>query len=273
MSVFKIVKRFMYGVVPFLFIRMFDPNSPKCGYYQFIREHGYTHYPYAFAEEYLHIPVQIRHDSDKNLPYVVHRGSKRLYFPKEWSDKRVEGMYRALMIEQDSRHPHHYVDSLEEFKGKTLLDVGAAEGFTSLDAIERVDFIYLFECAPEWVEALTATFEPWQDKVCIIQKYIGKHDDQMNLTLDRFLENKRKDNLFLKMDIEGAECDALEGCKTLFAEAIRLDFAICTYHRKDDEKRISFYLDQYHCTYSSRQGYMYVKHKLRPCLIRGAKSY
>lgn len=271
-SVIKIVKKFIYGVIPYIYISILHPDSPKRAYYKFIKERGYTQRPYEFAEHYLRVPVHIHHDKTKNLPYVMRKDSKRLYFPRECSAEKAVKMYRALMIEQDSRHPHHYVDSLDEFRGRTLLDVGAAEGYTSLDAIEVVDFVYLFECEPRWVEALTATFEPWQDKVCIVRKYVSCRDDKMSLTLDSFFKDKPKDHLFLKMDIEGAECEALEGSKTLFAEATHLSFAICTYHKKDDERKISSYLDQYDCTYSSRKGYMYVKHKLRPCLIRGYKA-
>ena len=55
------------------------------------------------------------------------------------------------------RHPHHYADSVEEFRGKTLLDIGSAEGFTALDTIEVTRFVYLFEYEDKWIEALQAT--------------------------------------------------------------------------------------------------------------------
>ncbi|WP_106831974.1 FkbM family methyltransferase [Parabacteroides pacaensis] len=271
-SVITGIKKFIYGTLPYTYLRIFNPTSPKLKYYKFLKEHTYSRYVYEFAQEYLNRKVQIQKDEGNGLFYVIHRNNKKLYFPRNYSILKIEKMYKALMIEQDRRHPHHYVDSLDEFQGKILLDIGAAEGFTSLDAIEKVEFVYLFECEPSWIEALTATFEPWKEKVRIIKKYISNHNDVVNQTLDNFLEDKPKDNLFLKMDIEGAECDALEGSKNLFSTGKNLDFAICTYHRKEDEKLISSYLNKYHCTFSAREGYIYVKHRLRVCLLRGNKA-
>ena len=118
---------------------MFEPSSPKLAYYDYFRKRGYTRYPYDFAAEYLEMSIAVLWDKEKELPYVMHWGSKRLYFPREYSTSKIEKCYRALLIEQDVRHPHHYADSVEEFRGKTLLDIGSAEGFTRL----LVLFIFL----------------------------------------------------------------------------------------------------------------------------------
>lgn len=263
------LKSVIYGTIPYLVTKLFYPSSSKLDYYNFFRKRGYTHYPYEFAEKYIKMPVQILWDEGKRLPYVVHRDSKRLYFPRDYSERKVEKVYKALLIEQDTRHPHHYVDSLNEFEGRILLDVGAAEGFTSLDSIDVSRFVYLFECEDKWIEALQATFEPWKEKVMIVKKYISDRNDEMNDTLDHFLEGKYKESLFLKMDIEGAECDALKGSSQLFSDATNLSFAICTYHKKDDPENIAAFLERYGCSYFFRDGYFFVKHKLRKCLIRG----
>lgn len=108
---------------------------------------------------------------------------------------------------------------MEEFRGKTLLDIGSAEGFTALDTIEVTRFVYLFEYEDKWIEALQATFEPWKEKTMIVKKYISDHDDDVNAALDNFLKDKSRKDIFLKMDIEGAECMALQGCMELFAKA------------------------------------------------------
>lgn len=270
-SIEKRFKKFIYGNIPYIYLSIVNPQSPKLKYYKFLKEHPYSRYLYDFAQSYLDRKIDICKDENKGLPYVIHRDNKKLYFPRNYSPEKVERMYKALMIEQDLNHPHHYVDSVEEFRDKTILDIGSAEGFTSLDAIDKAKFIYLFECEPLWIEALTATFEPWKEKIQIIKKYVSNCNDEKNLTLDEFLKDKPKDHLFLKMDIEGAECAALEGCRKLFAEAENLDFAICTYHKKEDEKKIAAYLDQYNCTYVPREGFMYVKHRLRTALLRGHK--
>ncbi len=264
----KNIKRVLYGTIPYAFLRIFHPGSSKLPYYKFLKDHEYSRYVYDFAREYLEKDIPVYTNKEKELPYVIH-SERKLYFPRTYSDSKVRNTYRALLIEQDTRHPHHYVESLNEFENKTLLDIGAAEGFTSLEAIEKVKYVYLFECDPGWLEALTATFEPWKEKVQIIRKYIGKRTQGDTLTLDDFMKDKPRNDLFLKMDIEGAECDALEGSKELFATASRMDFAICTYHRKNDVKRISAFLNRFGCAYTPRPGYMYVKHRLRTAVVRG----
>lgn len=137
------LKSILYGTLPFYYTKVFEPSSPKLAYYDYFRKRGYTRYPYDFAAEYLEMSIAVLWDKEKELPYVMHWGSKRLYFPREYSTSKIEKCYRALLIEQDVRHPHHYADSMEEFRGKTLLDIGSAEGFTALDTIEVTRFVYL----------------------------------------------------------------------------------------------------------------------------------
>ena len=97
------------------------------------------------------------------------------------------------------------MDSYEELKGETLLDIGAAEAVFTLDTIDYIDRAYLFECDEAWIEALEATFAPWNDKIMIVRKYVSDVDDDNNITLDTFFQDEGRpiDNLFLKMDIEG----------------------------------------------------------------------
>lgn len=267
----KNLKRFIYGHCPYLFTKVFAPESPKLAYYKFFKEHPYTHHPYDFADQYLKLDVAVSRDAAKGLPYVVH-GGRRLYFPAAFSDRQVSVAYKCLMLEQDVRHPHHYVDSMEELRGMTLCDVGASEGFTSLEAIDYVRHIYLFEYDPAWIEALEATFEPWREKVTLVKKFVGDTDDDKNVRLDTFFEDKPIEGLFIKMDIEGAECMALSGARHLFAHAEGLEFAVCTYHRKNDLKDISAFLDGFDCTYFARDKYIYIDHRLRTAILRGRNA-
>lgn len=185
----KSLKRFVYGWCPYVFTKTFAPASPKLEYYKFFKEHPYTHHPYDFAAQYLDMDVVVSRDTVKGLPYVLH-GGRRLYFPAAFSDRQVSVAYKCLMLEQDVRHPHHYVDSMEELRGMTLCDVGASEGFTSLEAIDYVRHIYLFEYDPAWIEALEATFEPWRDKVTLVKKFVGDADDDKNVRLDTFFKDQ-----------------------------------------------------------------------------------
>mgnify|MGYP000342371737 FL=1 len=75
-------------------------------------------------------------DNTNGLPYVFHNGRK-LYFKRDML-AFTEVAYRGLLIEQDKRSAHRYVDSYEELKGKTLLDIGAVEAIFTLDTIEYI---------------------------------------------------------------------------------------------------------------------------------------
>ena len=74
-----------------------------------------------------------------------------------------------------------------------------------MEIIEEAKHVYLFEQDEQWLEAIRATFEPWQDKVTIVQKYVSDHNSSREQTLDDFFNNQTNEHLFLKMDIEGAE--------------------------------------------------------------------
>lgn len=263
----KEVKRILRGVIPYYFSRIFNPNSSNIIYYKYIQKYGYARHLFDFRHEYDNLKIDI--EIQNNLHFVIHN-NKRLYFRKGLSKIKIEKMYIELLIEQDIRSAHHYFDDRNEVKGKTFLDIGSAEGFSSLDIIEEVDRIYLFEQDERWIEALNATFEPWKEKVQIVKKYISDFNDNEHQTLDDFFMNKSKENLFLKMDIEGEERKALNGSKTLFKESRNLSFAISTYHENDDEKIISDFLNQFNCEFINQKGFF--RNKLRSVVLRGKKT-
>ncbi|MCR5152747.1 MAG: hypothetical protein K6A98_06305 [Prevotella sp.] len=176
-------------------------------------------------------------------------------------------MLKALTLEQDHRSPHRYFDQIDEFKGKTLLDIGAAEGILSLMAIEHVAHVFLFECEECWIEALQKTFEPWKEKVTIIPKYVSDINDGNNIRIDTFFNNKPHPNLFIKMDIEGMERKALAGAVRLFEEPGNVSFSICTYHEHDDYKVILTFLNKYDCKYQNQTGYW--SHHIKSVMLRG----
>ena len=267
--VLNALKTFIYGSVRYWFCRLFYPASPCIESYKYFMDHGYSRYPYHYAAKHLETLPEIHAGGDNKLKYVLHKG-KKLYFPGSFSNDKIRKIYIALKIEQDPESAHKYVDSVEELRDKTLLDVGASEGLIALDAVDVALHIYLFECLPIWVEALEATFAPWKEKVSIIIKNVSDKNDDHNITLDRFLEeNKHVENLFLKMDIEGSERYALEGGKGVFSMNGVVEFAICTYHKKDDMKVISRFLDRHGCTYTPRNGLLYTGHAFRIGVLRG----
>ena len=182
----------------------------------------------------------------------------------------TEVVYRGLLIEQDQRSAHRYVDSYEELKGKTLLDIGAAEGIFTLDTIDYIDHAYLFECDENWIEALEATFAPWKDKITIVRKYVSDVDDDSNITLDTFFQSKVRsiDNLFFKMDIEGYERKALKGAAHILGHGQLIGGSVCIYHLHDDKKVIESELKNFNLKTSIQPGYLYFEKEMRSAIIR-----
>ena len=232
--------------------------------------HGLTAYPNPYSLEYRSIKINVEFDSTLNLPYVMHNG-KKLYFPEKFDNHKVTHDYLCLIMEQDSRSAHRYVRSYNELKGKTLFDIGSAEGIFALDTIELVDHVYLFEYEDYWIKALEATFAPWSNKVSLIKRYINDYTDLVNLKIDDFLIDKSKDNLFLKMDIEGAEMLALKGAEKTLIEGKNISLAVTTYHKVGDPETISNYLSSLKFNFEFSDGLIYWSKRLSKGVVRCQK--
>lgn len=244
---------------------------------KYLRSHPITTFLSSFTEKYNAKDIQVFTDNDSQLKYVLHEG-KKLYFKRKWSVKRIQRAYNALLEEQDIASPHRYTEgNFNVLDNDVLLDIGAAEGNFSLSVIEKVQHVYLFETDEEWIEAMKKTFEPWKNKVSIINKFVGNKDTDTCITLDSFFPNKSSVN-FIKADVEGAERDLLYGAKRLITENKYLKIALCAYHRQDDEMVLSNILQEHGFNISFSKGYMIYTHNhdmcppyLRRGLIRSFK--
>lgn len=228
-------------------------------------------FPYDFQDEYSADKIEVFYDSEKKLRYVLLDG-KKLYFKKRWGKKRIQNLYNLLSKEQDIRSPHRYLTEQFSFEqGEILADVGAAEGNFALSVVEKASRIILFEADEEWIEPLKATFEPWKEKVEIVNKYVGDKTDAKNTTLDDFFPNSEK-GIFLKIDVEGAEASLLSGSKRILSEQKPIKIAICTYHKQDDEKEFKMLLSDKGFKTTHSDGYMlffYDKQLKAPYFRRG----
>ena len=179
------------------------------------------------------------YDKVKKMPYVLHN-NKRLFFPAEWSLNGAKHVY-ANYIETENilgggyseKAPHQYLT--EDFninENDIIIDVGAAEGLFLLDIIEKIKKAYIIEPDRGWLKTLRATFEPYRDKVTIIEKYATDIDSISETKLDSCVD-ARGQSVFIKMDVEGFEQKVLCGATNLLAQK-NVKVACCTYHKQND---------------------------------------
>jgi len=221
----------------------------------YIETHPLSIFPYTFQDDYRKEDIEIFRDKIKGLSYVLLDG-KKLYFKKRWPDRRIRHSFNELKKEQDVKSPHRYLsDSFFIDKDEVLADIGVAEGNFALGAVEKAKSLYLFETDKEWIEALNATFEPWKDKVHIINKFVGDKVNERQTTLDHFFKGLEKVT-FLKIDVDGAEAQLLKGCNEILSHQSPLKVAICTYHRGNDESDFTRLLTEKHFTVTPSEGFM-----------------
>ena len=210
---------------------------------------------YTFVKEYHYRRVSVFYDKTKSLYFVFHK-KKKLFFKKGLSKKEVINMYNALCAEQDARSPHFYMsDSISYYSTDIAVDIGAAEGIWALEIVEKVNNIYIFECESGWIEALQATFEPWKEKVCVINKYVTDFSDETHTALDDYFLNKNIYPNIIKADIEGAETNCLKGASKLLNLSI-YHALICTYHNYDDFEILSDMMKKNNFEVEPSRGYM-----------------
>lgn len=191
-----------------------------------------------------------------DMKYVMHKG-KKMYMKKSMSQKACIGYYKTLLIEQDERSAHKYFSNDIDWKNKVVVDCGAAEGIFALEHIEEIKHLYLFEPDKEWIEALQMTFDAYQNKVTIFDKFVGRNNSEKEVSLDYlFKQNIISSKIdLLKMDIEGGEPDAIQGGIELLKESPGCVLYICEYHDGKHDTQINQLLKEYTCV--RRQGLMF----------------
>ena len=202
---------------------------------------------YNFCDNYADLDDHIFFDDNRKLYYGrgVETDNRMLFFPKKLDINEIRKLYKSLCYEQDVDSPHRYLsDSVQIEPKDTVIDVGSADGNFILSIIENIKEAYLFECDDNWIEALQSTFEPWKDKIHIINKYVCDYDDENHISLDSFINDTLSDDsdIIVKMDIEGAEMDALKGLNESLNNKKIKAALICAYHNQEDERNIRNYV-------------------------------
>lgn len=220
----------------------------------YVKKTGLKVFNYPFANNYLEYPVDVKWDDEKKLFYAIYYG-KRMYMAKKYTkEEEVVDYIRTLMREQDVDSPHRYItDHFQIDKGSVLVDAGVAEGNFALEHIDEVSKVYLIEADSDWIEALNYTFEAYKEKVVIIQGFLTDTVGEGTVTIDSIAQGEKID--FIKMDIEGAEPNALMGAQeTLRKYKPKLD--VCSYHNETDEQRILDILTRFGYQTEHSKGYM-----------------
>lgn len=233
--------------------------------------------PYQFVKNYKTRLVDVEFDLERSLYYVIYN-NKRLYFRKDWNKKKIAQYYANLLAEQDQNSPHLYLTrEFDITPDSVIIDAGAAEGIFALMVIEKAKYIYIVEPDPFWIEAIEATFEPWKEKVEIIQKYIASEVNISNITLDSMVGETLVD--FIKIDVEGYEQDVFHGASNLLNRNYPMKIVVATYHRHNDEIALKTFLESkgFNCTYSIGFIPYYYQTEfeipyMRRCLIRSQKE-
>ncbi|MDR3198566.1 MAG: FkbM family methyltransferase [Planctomycetaceae bacterium] len=202
----------------------------------YLQNNPFSVFPYDYTKKYIPDNIDVFTDKKYNMLYVLHE-NKRMYFPKGWEEDEVQNYYNRLLIEQDADSPHRYEsDSIRVNNRDILADIGAAEGIFALANIEKSEKVYLFECDNDWIKALEKTFEPWKEKITLVNKFVSDHTKGNSITLDDYLNGK--DINFIKADIEGDETRLLKGAKKTLARMEKLQMVLCTYHKEKDAEEL-----------------------------------
>lgn len=224
---------------------------------KYIRKEGMSVFPYHFREKYKKSDIVVYSDSESGMNYVKH-DNKNLYFPPDMDEKDVQTVYSSLLVEQDPQSPHRYLS--EEFNidpDSILMDIGAAEGILSLDLVEKVHKVFLFEVDERWIKALSKTFEPWKEKIVIINKYVSDIDNETSVKLDTLKSQFDRNSIFLKLDVEGAEEKVLKGAQDILtSDKYNCKSAICTYHNQKDYDTLSRLMTNFGYNVEATDGYM-----------------
>ncbi len=224
----------------------------------YLRKHGFDMFPYEYLHEKKPSDTEVLFDKEKGMPYLLLAG-KRLYYPEDATRANIQQIfYIDQLLSQHPQSPHRYLaDGLTVEADDIVVDCGAADGNFSLDVVDTVKRIYLFEPSERWQKPLNATFAPWKDKVVIVKKFVSDKTDHDSINLDDYFAGKSEAPTFIKMDLEGYEGKALRSAEKLLRakNGIR-KAAVCTYHRQDDEQNLGAFLRECGFKATPSKGYM-----------------
>lgn len=222
---------------------------------EYLKSNKVEVFNYSFAKKYEELSAKVEYDKSADLYYVWYE-DKRLYISRKFDSKeKVLAYYRSILLEQDEKSPHRYLDKNFQINtGDVVLDIGVAEGNFSLEVIDEVSKLYIVETDKGWIEALKYTFKDYLDKIVFIPKFATDHTEGEMIALDDVITEEVN---FIKMDVEGEEVKALNGLRETISSSQNVKCAICAYHNDNDEMLVKEYASQLGMKSSVTNGYMY----------------
>ena len=211
--------------------------------------------------------VHVKTGLENGLPYVMHAGSKKVFYPAGTGESALVESYKGLVYAEGitgagalEESPHCYEDS--EFfleNGECLLDVGSAEALFAVEKIDKVKKVFLFECERCWQKPLKCTFSPYREKVRIISKMVSDNTSKLTTRIVDAIgkDISADDRFFVKMDIEGGERSVIMGNEDFFKNH-RVKLSCCVYHRQDDAIVIKDMLERFGYKTRFSKGYMLI---------------
>jgi FkbM family methyltransferase len=170
------------------------------------------------------------------------------------ADWVIPWMYASLFVLEQYR----YEGAVDIHEGDVFLDCGGCCGETAVWAVTRgAGRVFTFEPNPEAHPYLNANVENYgHDRITLVSAGVGATSRRMNMVMEagniggtRLVEDANgsvsvvalddwcRENAvrpdFIKMDIEGAEPEALQGARQVITK-YRPRLAICLYHRFSD---------------------------------------
>lgn len=160
---------------------------------------------------------------------------------KKWKSLMFYSTNPLFLINKKGIIAHgvtYFMNSCRIEKDDLVIDLGAAPGdFGALAIFHGAKKVYCFDIKTD--SSLIDTSKLNDNKIVSISSYVSdSHKEGFSTTLDHFASQLGAEKInFIKMDIEGAEIEAINGAKKVIATH-QPKMAICVYHDYSHYHRI-----------------------------------
>ncbi|MEQ9021890.1 MAG: FkbM family methyltransferase, partial [Pseudomonadales bacterium] len=247
-----IVVSTVVGILPLtVALKLSERNIRHIDYFAFRRYSGLTLEPVLFWDEF--ITDYSRHQEKYEKVYCCLKDQQSRTIYENLINFRLSGDLSYMDGFEDRQHQQYFEDFLNlKNQGEVFLDVGCFDGLTSLEFIKRCPEyagIHIFEPEPGNLKVVRKNLADYP-RIVFHDCGLSDHSQTLRFSADGSssrvsdqgelqIQVERLDDVikgpgsFIKMDIEGAEIEALRGARHTILEH-HPKLAICVYHRADD---------------------------------------